>query len=47
MANFKDTVKETWGKCEAWLEKTFKLGENNTNVKTEAIAGVTTFMAMV
>ncbi|MBQ7369681.1 MAG: NCS2 family permease [Clostridia bacterium] len=47
MANFKDTVKETWGKCEAWLEKTFKLGENKTNVKTEAIAGVTTFMAMV
>ena len=47
MANFKDTVKQTWGKVDAWLEKTFKLNENKTNVKTEVIAGVTTFMAMV
>ena len=28
------------------LEKLFKLKENNTNVKTEVIAGVTTFMTM-
>ncbi len=28
------------------LEKLFKLKENNTNVKTEMIAGVTTFMTM-
>ncbi len=28
------------------LEKMFKLKENNTNVKTEVIAGVTTFMTM-
>jgi AGZA family xanthine/uracil permease-like MFS transporter len=47
MANFKDTVKQTWSKCDAWLEKTFKLSENKTNVKTEVVAGLTTFMAMV
>ena len=28
------------------LEKWFKLKENNTNVKTEVVAGVTTFMTM-
>ncbi|WP_395028661.1 solute carrier family 23 protein, partial [Robinsoniella sp.] len=28
------------------MEKLFKLRENNTNVKTEIIAGITTFMAM-
>ncbi len=28
------------------LERFFKLGENNTNVKTEIIAGITTFMTM-
>ena len=28
------------------LEKTFKLSENNTDVKTELIAGLTTFMTM-
>ena len=28
------------------LEKVFKLSENNTNVKTEIIAGLTTFMTM-
>ena len=28
------------------LEKLFKLKENNTNVKTEVMAGVTTFMTM-
>lgn len=29
-----------------FLNKTFKLTENNTNIKTEVIAGVTTFMTM-
>ena len=29
-----------------WLDKTFKLSEHNTNVKTEVIAGITTFMTM-
>ena len=28
------------------LEKLFKLNENNTNVKTEVLAGITTFMTM-
>ena len=28
------------------LEKFFKLKENNTNVKTEVIGGITTFMTM-
>ena len=28
------------------LEKLFKLKKNNTNVKTEIIAGITTFMTM-
>ncbi len=28
------------------LNKLFKLNENNTNVKTEIIAGITTFLAM-
>ena len=28
------------------LEKLFKLSENNTNVKTEVLAGITTFMTM-
>ena len=28
------------------LEKIFKLKEKNTNVKTELIAGLTTFLAM-
>lgn len=28
------------------LEKLFKLKENNTTVKTEVIAGLTTFMTM-
>mgnify|MGYP000375796326 FL=1 len=28
------------------LEKMFKFKENNTNVKTEVIAGLTTFMTM-
>ena len=28
------------------LEKVFKLSENNTSVKTEVVAGLTTFMTM-
>ena len=28
------------------LEKFFKLKENNTDVKTEVLAGITTFMTM-
>ena len=28
------------------LEKLFKLSENKTNVKTEVVAGITTFMTM-
>ena len=31
----------------AFLEKHFKLGENKTTIKTEIVAGLTTFMAMV
>ena len=31
---------------EMFLEKQFKLKENGTNVKTEVVAGVTTFMTM-
>ncbi|SCZ04747.1 NCS2 family permease [Alkaliphilus peptidifermentans] len=30
----------------SFLEKTFKLKEHNTNVKTEVLAGITTFMTM-
>lgn len=30
----------------SWLEKTFHLSENGTNVKTELLAGLTTFMTM-
>lgn len=30
----------------SFLERWFKLRQNNTNVRTEVIAGVTTFMAM-
>lgn len=29
-----------------WLEKTFKLSQNHTSVKTEILAGITTFMTM-
>lgn len=31
----------------SWLDRTFKLSENATTVRTEVIAGLTTFMAMV
>ena len=31
----------------SWLDRTFKLSENGTTVRTEVIAGLTTFMAMV
>src|SRR4030042_3890320 len=30
----------------AMLERVFKLGENNTDIRTEVIAGLTTFMTM-
>ena len=30
----------------SWLDKTFRLSEHNTSVKTEVIAGITTFMTM-
>ena len=30
----------------SWFEKQFKLKENNTDVKTEILAGITTFMTM-
>lgn len=30
----------------SWLEKQFKLAENGTNVRTELLAGLTTFMTM-
>ena len=30
----------------SWLDKTFKLTENKTNIRTEVIAGTTTFMTM-
>ena len=30
----------------SWLDKTFKLTERKTNVKTEVLAGITTFMTM-
>ena len=29
-----------------FLERTFKLSEHNTDVKTEVLAGITTFMTM-
>ncbi|NLL81381.1 MAG: NCS2 family permease, partial [Tissierellia bacterium] len=31
---------------DSFLERRFKLNENETNVKTEIIAGITTFMTM-
>ena len=31
---------------EAWLNKVFKLEENHTNVRTEVLAGITTFLTM-
>ncbi len=34
-------------KFNAFLDRKFKLGEKGTNVKTEVVAGLTTFMAMV
>ena len=34
-------------KFNAFLDRKFKLGEKGTNVKTEVMAGLTTFMAMV
>ena len=34
------------GKVDIMFEKVFKLSENNTSVKTEVVAGLTTFMTM-
>ena len=34
------------GLANTWMEKFFKLKENNTTVKTEIAAGITTFMTM-
>ena len=31
---------------QSFLDKTFKLTENKTNIKTEVLAGITTFMTM-
>ncbi|MDB8789812.1 NCS2 family permease [Romboutsia sp. 1001216sp1] len=41
----KNTVKNNQGKVNV-LEKIFKLSENNSNVKTEVLAGITTFMTI-
>ena len=41
----KDTIKNNQGKVNV-LEKIFKLSENNSNVKTEVLAGITTFMTI-
>lgn len=35
------------GSTDGFLERRFKLRENNTNVRTEIVAGVTTFLTMV
>lgn len=32
---------------QSWIEKRFRLSENNTNVRTEMLAGITTFITMV
>lgn len=39
-------IAQTSKKNESFLDRVFKLSENNTNVKTEIIAGITTFMTM-
>ena len=31
----------------SWIDRFFKLQENNTNVRTEVVAGLTTFLTMV
>ena len=31
---------------QSFLDKTFKLKENKTNIRTEVLAGITTFMTM-
>ncbi|WP_343101879.1 NCS2 family permease [Romboutsia sp. MSSM.1001216sp_RTP31141st1_G3_RTP31141_220114] len=41
----KDTIKNSKGKVNV-LENIFKLSENNSNVKTEVLAGITTFMTI-
>lgn len=37
---------QNFGKKNGLLEKLFKLSEHNTNIKTEVLAGITTFMTM-
>ena len=32
---------------QSWIEKRFRLRENNTNIRTEMLAGITTFITMV
>ena len=45
--NAQNTVSEkTPNEKRSWLDKLFKLRENKTNVKTEVMAGLTTFMTM-
>ncbi|CEO14425.1 NCS2 family permease [Paraclostridium sordellii] len=39
-------IAQTSKKNKSFLDRVFKLSENNTNVKTEIIAGITTFMTM-
>jgi AGZA family xanthine/uracil permease-like MFS transporter len=46
----KNTAENVGGEVAAkrgWLDRTFKLKENGTTVRTEIIAGITTFMTMV
>lgn len=40
-------TKKSQSKFNAFLDRKFKLGEKGSNVKTEIMAGLTTFMAMV
>lgn len=40
------TTKQAQATPQSWVEKRFKLTENKTNVRTEIIAGITTFMTM-
>ncbi|CEK36196.1 xanthine/uracil permease family protein [[Clostridium] sordellii] len=39
-------IAQTSKKNKSFLDRVFKLSDNNTNVKTEIIAGITTFMTM-
>lgn len=47
MINFFDlTIKKEETQMNGFFERTFKLKEHNTNVRTEIMAGITTFMTM-